>query len=273
MPYYEIQVLVSDDSTAPMTRIDRCTLTAGNLADAAATYAGLFTSEQARFRPDLRLNQPTAHDHRIGRAWTGAELREHLTGVHGATVIATANMDDMLVIHAGRHRLDPAPDQPVRVREHKGFGHGLRSGDTYDMNCPSCQRERAEDVLVPGEDDTCHDDDHGDPWDDSAASLLPTNELMNPAHPEGAMFYDEHQVAYVVRQLSPGDPAGTHGPVRVLTSYGPLHGWTLDTEHAIRHDQSGRSLGLWLVTGIRNSKTGWYVGAVPDRPLRQWVFK
>jgi hypothetical protein len=51
MSYYEIQVLISDDSTSPMTRIDRCTLTAGNLADAATAYAALFTSDQARSRP------------------------------------------------------------------------------------------------------------------------------------------------------------------------------------------------------------------------------
>jgi hypothetical protein len=214
MPHYEIQVLVSDDSTSPMTRIDRCTLTAENLAGAAATYAALFTSNQARSRPAA-----------------------------------------------------------ARIREHRGFGHGLRPGEDHDMNCPSCLRERAEDTLVPYEDSTIYDGGDDEPWDNSASSLLPTGALMNPAHPEGAVYYDEHQVAYIVRQLSPGDPAGTHGPVRVLTSYGRLRGWTLDTEHAIRHDQSGRSLGLWLITGIRNHKTGWQAGEIPDRPLRQWVFK
>ena len=30
----------------------------------------------------------------------------------------------------------------MRIREHHGFGHGLRPGDDWDMNCPSCKAER-----------------------------------------------------------------------------------------------------------------------------------
>ena len=30
-----------------------------------------------------------------------------------------------------------------RVREHRGFGHGLAPGTVSDMNCPSCKREGA----------------------------------------------------------------------------------------------------------------------------------
>lgn len=29
----------------------------------------------------------------------------------------------------------------MRVREHRGFGHGLRPGEDRDLNCPSCKRE------------------------------------------------------------------------------------------------------------------------------------
>lgn len=32
----------------------------------------------------------------------------------------------------------------VRVRHHKGFGHGLRPGCDSDMNCLSCKREQKE---------------------------------------------------------------------------------------------------------------------------------
>jgi hypothetical protein len=31
----------------------------------------------------------------------------------------------------------------MRVREHRGFGHGLRPGTDRDINCPSCKREDA----------------------------------------------------------------------------------------------------------------------------------
>lgn len=34
----------------------------------------------------------------------------------------------------------------MRIRQHKGFGHGLRPGTDQDINCSSCKRERAEGV-------------------------------------------------------------------------------------------------------------------------------
>lgn len=42
----------------------------------------------------------------------------------------------------------------MRVRNHKGFGHGLRPGTDQDMNCLSCQREQAEgtEPVITGED-------------------------------------------------------------------------------------------------------------------------
>lgn len=30
----------------------------------------------------------------------------------------------------------------LRIRWHNGFGHGLRPGETRDINCLSCKRER-----------------------------------------------------------------------------------------------------------------------------------
>jgi hypothetical protein len=35
----------------------------------------------------------------------------------------------------------------MRVRNHRGFGHGLNPGTDHDMNCPSCQREREQGVA------------------------------------------------------------------------------------------------------------------------------
>lgn len=125
------------------------------------------------------------------------------------------------------------------------------------------------DPLIPHEDGTLHDGDDDEPWDEHAWSLLPTGETMNPARPEGATYYDRDQVAYIVTGVSPDND----GAVRVLTSFGPLNGWTLNTFQTIRHDQSCRDLGRYRVTGIRNYKTGFQAGEIPDRPVRQWVFK
>jgi hypothetical protein len=43
----------------------------------------------------------------------------------------------------------------VRVRNHKGFGHGLAPGLDHDMNCPSCIREHKNKVIpdITGSDD------------------------------------------------------------------------------------------------------------------------
>lgn len=43
MAKYEIQVLVTEDEGGPAKLLDRCTLTADNLSDAADKYAALFT--------------------------------------------------------------------------------------------------------------------------------------------------------------------------------------------------------------------------------------
>ena len=32
----------------------------------------------------------------------------------------------------------------MEIRYHGNYGHGLRPGETWDMNCPSCKRERDE---------------------------------------------------------------------------------------------------------------------------------
>jgi hypothetical protein len=121
----------------------------------------------------------------------------------------------------------------------------------------------AADALVPGEADGDDGSDHPESRD--CASLLPTGELMNPACPEEARYYDIDQVAYVVTNSA--------GQVRVLTSFGTLPGWDTGTGHAIRHDQTWYPLGTWRVTGISNYRTRLVLGEIPDRPLRHWVFK
>jgi hypothetical protein len=40
---------------------------------------------------------------------------------------------------AARRRI--RQDGPFRVREHRGFGHGLAPGTDRDINCGSCTRE------------------------------------------------------------------------------------------------------------------------------------
>lgn len=123
--------------------------------------------------------------------------------------------------------------------------------------------------LIPGEDSDWRDGNDDEPFNWDAAALLPTGELMNPARPEDARYYDRSQVAYVVTDV-------ISGLVRVLTSFGALNGWDLGSEHAIRHDQSCLPLGTWRVTGIRDYSAGALIaplGEIPDRPLRHWVFK
>jgi hypothetical protein len=121
------------------------------------------------------------------------------------------------------------------------------------------------DEPVPGEEyENDHDEDDEDP---DAESLLPTNETMNPARPEDAVYFDRNQVAYVV--ALEGNPS----VLRVLTSFGSLRGWDIGSVHTIRHDQTWHPLGTWRVAGIRNHRSGNVIGSIPSRPLRHWVFK
>ncbi len=43
----------------------------------------------------------------------------------------------------------------MRVREHHGFGHGLRPGTSDDVNCTSCIRENTEgrEPVITGTDE------------------------------------------------------------------------------------------------------------------------
>lgn len=49
------------------------------------------------------------------------------------------------------------PNATMRVREHRGFGHGLRPGEAGDLNCAACIREG-----LPADELTRLID--GDPW-------------------------------------------------------------------------------------------------------------
>jgi hypothetical protein len=65
---------------------------------------GAFRLPRPEDGTDVQRHVPWRHEHEAGQEWTGPDMRRHLTGVHGATVLATASMDDMLSIHFGRHR-------------------------------------------------------------------------------------------------------------------------------------------------------------------------
>jgi len=98
--------------------------------------------------------------------------------------------------------------------------------------------------------------------------VLPTGEQMNPRHPEGAVYFGFGQSAYVLRRQ---DILRTR-PTRVITTYG-------DTDTAVGeyvsifHDQTGAFLGDYQIVGTHNFSTGEIVGDVPDRMIKQSVFK
>ena len=102
-----------------------------------------------------------------------------------------------------------------------------------------------------------------------SSALLPTRSKMNPRHPETAQFYDQGQVAYVMRHVD-------SGALRLFTSFGDLgSAWAMGTVHLVHHDQTLRSAGWFEVVGKRDFRTGEddVVGEVPDKALAHWVFK
>ena len=44
----------------------------------------------------------------------------------------------------------------MRVREHHGFGHELRPGETRDINCTACKQEQAAgtEPVITGHDES-----------------------------------------------------------------------------------------------------------------------
>jgi hypothetical protein len=99
------------------------------------------------------------------------------------------------------------------------------------------------------------------------AAILNTRTAMNPRTPKGADYYDERQVAYVVRGYN-GRNAN-----KVITSFGRLTGWEVGTTHELVGDQSGRSLGTCVVEAIFTFATGEMEGYTDNRKLAHWVFK
>jgi hypothetical protein len=100
-----------------------------------------------------------------------------------------------------------------------------------------------------------------------SAALLPTGTKMNPASPDDATYFDQGQVAYIVRNTDTG-------ALRVFTSFGNLgDGWAPGTYHEIYHDQTSRFLGYFKVTGVTTFATGATEGEVPSKSLPHWVFK
>jgi hypothetical protein len=104
-----------------------------------------------------------------------------------------------------------------------------------------------------------------DVWD----FVLPTGEQMNPCHPESATYYGKDQTVLVMRRL---DIPRTR-PTRVITTYGGGSFYPIGSKHSLFHDQTGAFLGDYEVVGQRDYSTGISQGIVPDRLIKQSVFK
>lgn len=96
-------------------------------------------------------------------------------------------------------------------------------------------------------------------------SLLPTGEKMNPSKPQDAYYYDERQVAVIVKSEK--------GTYRVLTTFGSGMNFVLGYKMSIRHDQTWNRLGVFTIVGAVSYETGEVIGDVPNKNLTHWVFK
>ena len=103
----------------------------------------------------------------------------------------------------------------------------------------------------------------------TAVSVLPTGESMNPRFPREASYFDEAQTAYVLFKLSDNRTR----PTRVVTSFGPLQGWTLGSEHELYHDQTNAYLGRYKVVGVHHFASNEHAGDVPDIKIKHCVVK
>ncbi len=101
-------------------------------------------------------------------------------------------------------------------------------------------------------------------------AVLPVGESLNPFNPDTTYtYFDLNQTVYVMWKL---DEARTR-PTRVLTSFGPLKGWEIDSVHDLHHDQTGAQMGSYKVVGVHHFRSGEMAGNVPDIKIKHAVFK
>lgn len=103
----------------------------------------------------------------------------------------------------------------------------------------------------------------------SGTAVLPVGTTLNPRYPQGSTYYDPSLVVYVMFKTSDTRTR----PTRVLTSSGPLVGWTLGSEHDLYHDQTGAQMGRYKVVGVKDFKSGEQAGDIPDFKIKHAVFK
>ena len=108
---------------------------------------------------------------------------------------------------------------------------------------------------------------------EEARYILPTGTKINPAAPQTAEYYDEGQVAFVMRRLD----EDRSRPTRCFTSFGGSvgedSGWQIGSKHSCYHDQSGKFLGDYETVGTVVFKTMEKQGDVPSVKMSHCVFK
>lgn len=99
-----------------------------------------------------------------------------------------------------------------------------------------------------------------------ADALLPTQDKMNPRHPEGHFcWWGTDDVLYIMKKV------GGKRPSRIFHSGSGLSDYEIGTVHKAQHDQTGTGLGTYTVVGIVDAE-GTH-GEVPDRLMPHAVFK
>jgi len=101
--------------------------------------------------------------------------------------------------------------------------------------------------------------------------ILPTGTKIDFANPEAAEYFDSDQIAYVMTRVD----ESRSKPSRVFTSFGEYDElWAVGSKHICKHDQTGRQLGIYEVTGVMVFKTGATLGVVPTKgKANHCVFK
>jgi hypothetical protein len=101
------------------------------------------------------------------------------------------------------------------------------------------------------------------------SAVLPVGSSLNPAYPQTAEYYADDLVVYVMWKTSDQRTR----PTRVLTSYGALSGWTINSVHELYHDQTGAQMGSYKVVGVKDFKSGESTGMIPNIAIKHAVFK
>ncbi len=104
----------------------------------------------------------------------------------------------------------------------------------------------------------------------STVAALPVGESLNPVNPDRTHYaFGQGLVGYILWKVNETRTR----PTRILTGYGTIPEWTIDTRIHLHHDQTNAYMGEYRIAGVVDFDTMETAGDVPDIKIKWQVLK